>query len=122
MPVCPQINSLTWRPGRYRYENHKITQAHPGPAAMAQNYAAEARGDAKTVQADEGEGGMMKTCPDCRKSVRKYDEPTLDSSGYFLDQIIVCSRCDWCGVDSRTLTRAEAEKWLAEPKQLRMEI
>jgi C4-type Zn-finger protein len=67
----------------------------------------------------------MKTCPDCHKSTRKHGEPTL-SPGGFLDQIIVCSAdCGWCGVDSKTLTEAEAEKFRVianRPKQLRMEI
>jgi len=66
----------------------------------------------------------MKTCPDCpgQTLTRKHSDPTL-SPGGFLDQIIVCSGgCGWCGVESVTLTRAEAAEFRLKPKQLRMEI
>ncbi len=64
----------------------------------------------------------MKTCPDCpgQTLAKKYGEPTL-SSGSFLDQIIVCSvGCGWCGVESVTLTEAQADEFRLKPRQLRL--
>jgi hypothetical protein len=64
----------------------------------------------------------MRTCPDCHKHPKKYNDPTL-SPGGFLDQIIICS-CGWCSVDSIALTEDEAEvaRLANQPYQLRMEI
>jgi C4-type Zn-finger protein len=68
----------------------------------------------------------MRTCPDCRKKTKKYGEPViLSTNSCLLDQIIICSQCNWCGVDTKLLTRTEAEKFqaiAARPKQLRMKI
>ena len=67
----------------------------------------------------------MRTCPDCHERTKKHGSPTLSPTG-FLDQIIVCSAaCGWCGVESRTLTADEVEKFraiAARPKQLRLPI
>lgn len=65
----------------------------------------------------------MRTCGACSRTTRKVGEAMLSPSGYFLDQIIVCRYCEWTGVETRTLTEKEAEKFrvmAARPKQLRL--
>lgn len=41
-----------------------------------------------------------KTCPDCYKRIEKVGPPVLCESSGFLDQIVQCTNCDWCGVET----------------------
>jgi hypothetical protein len=44
----------------------------------------------------------MRTCGGCGKAqCRKYGPP--ERHGHFLDQIVVCPRCGWSGVESQIL-------------------
>ncbi len=58
----------------------------------------------------------MRKCPDCSRITRGGGEPTL--SDRFLDQIIVCPGCGWCGVHTEILGKEAARKFEAELKQL----
>ncbi|MBA4363867.1 MAG: hypothetical protein C0411_24505 [Pseudomonas sp.] len=41
----------------------------------------------------------MRNCGDCGKvQVKKYGEPELH--GRFLDQVVYCPQCGWCGVET----------------------
>lgn len=40
----------------------------------------------------------MKPCPSCKSKLVKVGPPVR--YGYFLDQLLDCPQCDWCGVDS----------------------
>ena len=64
----------------------------------------------------------MRTCGKCSRTTRKIGDPILSESGYFLDQVIVCRWCEWAGVDSLTLTKAQADEFRLKPRQLRLNI
>jgi len=38
-------------------------------------------------------------CPKCRKRLIKIGRPVWHPGG-FIDQILICSKCDWSGVDT----------------------
>lgn len=56
----------------------------------------------------------MRACGDCSKSVRKYG-PVV-RHGCFLDQIVVCPHCGWCGVETVIIDEDEP----VEPVQLEL--
>ena len=49
----------------------------------------------------------MASCGDCSKSVRKYGAPVFH--GVFLDQIVICSHCGWCGVETEIMEIEDQE-------------
>ena len=55
----------------------------------------------------------MRSCGGCSRAVKKYGEPVLH--GVFLDQIVVCSACDWFGVVTEIV---DPEQYQPKPKQL----
>ena len=44
---------------------------------------------------------MTRLCGDCSKPCKKYGEPRRN--GVFLDQVVMCTRCNWCGVESEVI-------------------
>jgi hypothetical protein len=44
--------------------------------------------------------GKRTTCPLCCKKIHKYGDAKELPSGW-VDQIIECTNCDWCGVESK---------------------
>ena len=44
---------------------------------------------------------MTRLCGECSKPCKKHGAPRR--VGSFLDQIVVCTRCTWCGVESEAL-------------------
>lgn len=58
----------------------------------------------------------MRKCPDCSKPTKRHGEPALH--GNFLDQIVVCPGCGWCGVRTEMLSDVAARKFEAELTQL----
>lgn len=46
-------------------------------------------------------------CPECGKRTKPHGPPV--PHGYFLDQIIVCPSCDWCGVQSQIIAEPRAD-------------
>lgn len=58
-------------------------------------------------------------CPICHANLRKVGQP--QRLGAFEDQIIVCTACDWSGVDSKitegaAVTQMEFDLWLTAPQ------
>ena len=43
----------------------------------------------------------MRACGNCGKAAKKYGPP--QRHGDFLDQIVVCARCDWVGVETEII-------------------
>lgn len=43
----------------------------------------------------------MRACGNCNRPVKKYGPPK--KLGYFLDQIVVCPKCGWVGVETEIL-------------------
>ena len=41
---------------------------------------------------------MTRACGDCSKPCKKFGEPRRN--GVFLDQIVICTRCTWSGVET----------------------
>lgn len=41
---------------------------------------------------------MTRACGDCSKPCKKFGEPRRN--GVFLDQIVICTRCNWSGVET----------------------
>ena len=50
----------------------------------------------------------MRVCGDCSKPVRKYGKPIRN--GYFIDQIVVCTKCGWVGVETEILDKEIPEQ------------
>lgn len=44
---------------------------------------------------------MTRACGNCSKSCKKYGKPVRH--GPFLDQIVDCEHCGWCGVETEIL-------------------
>ncbi len=42
---------------------------------------------------------MRSTCPDCGKKIAKHGPPKR--VGSFVDQVIYCLSCKWCGVETQ---------------------
>ena len=40
----------------------------------------------------------MRSCGACSKPVRKYGPPVRH--GCFMDQIVICTKCEWSGVET----------------------
>ena len=59
----------------------------------------------------------MRACGGCSKPVKKIGEPVLH--GVFLDQVVDCPACGWCGVVTEIIDPVEYER---EPRQLEMFI
>lgn len=58
----------------------------------------------------------MRPCPACGRRTQPHGRP--QRLGAYLDQIIVCPACDWCGVES-----IEAPPELTnEPTQLEFDL
>ena len=57
----------------------------------------------------------MRACGGCSKSVKKIGPPVLH--GAFLDQIIECPSCGWCGVETKIV---DLQTYKLEPKQLQL--
>jgi hypothetical protein len=43
----------------------------------------------------------VKHCPRCASRLRKIGPPARH--GAFLDQLLDCAACDWCGVDTQCI-------------------
>ena len=46
---------------------------------------------------------MTRACGGCAKPVKKIGEPVLHG-GVFLDQVVDCPACGWCGVETVILS------------------
>jgi len=52
----------------------------------------------------------MRACGECSRSVTKYGPPI--HNGYFIDQIVICKKCGWVGVETEILDETD------EPAQM----
>ncbi len=48
---------------------------------------------------------MTRLCGECSRPCKKYGEPRR--SGAFLDQIVTCPKCGWCGVETEIVENEE---------------
>lgn len=59
----------------------------------------------------------MTHCPRCAGRLRKVGPPA--QHGYFRDQLLDCTACDWCGVDTTILDDDTPDN---TPVQLTLEL
>jgi hypothetical protein len=48
---------------------------------------------------------MTRLCGECSKPCKKYGAPRRNGS--FLDQIVTCPKCGWCGVETEIVENEE---------------
>lgn len=60
----------------------------------------------------------MTRCPRCAGRLRKIGPPQLH--GAFVDQLLDCPACDWCGVESTYTSPGRQPD--PQPTQLEMEL
>lgn len=48
---------------------------------------------------------MTRLCGECSRPCKKYGEPRR--VGVFIDQIVTCPKCGWCGVETEIVENEE---------------
>ena len=48
---------------------------------------------------------MTRACGECSAPCKKYGEPRR--YGVFVDQIVTCTKCNWCGVETEIIEHEE---------------